>query len=96
MQNSTGGWSSYERRRGPMWLEWINPSEVFGDIMVDCDYPECTTSVGLFARFYATDSHFTGHHSALHLQEALPALSDQRYQVGPFVHFLLGTHSLVL
>lgn len=45
MQNPTGGWASYERRRGPMLLEKINPSEVFGDIMVDCDYPECTTSV---------------------------------------------------
>lgn len=44
MQNSTGGWASYERRRAPMALELINPSEVFGDIMVDVDYPECTTS----------------------------------------------------
>jgi lanosterol synthase len=45
MQNSTGGWASYELRRGPLALELINPSEVFGDIMIDVDYPECTTSV---------------------------------------------------
>ncbi|KAG8761220.1 Lanosterol synthase (Oxidosqualene--lanosterol cyclase) [Serendipita sp. 396] len=44
MQNSSGGWSSYEPRRGPLLLEYINPSEVFGDIMIDVDYPECTTS----------------------------------------------------
>src|ERR1700761_3267595 len=30
MQNSTGGYGSYELRRGPLWLEWINPAEVFG------------------------------------------------------------------
>jgi squalene cyclase len=32
-----------------MLLEMINPSEVFGDIMVDVDYPECTTSVSRYA-----------------------------------------------
>ena len=30
MQNSDGGFASYERIRGPGWLEWLNPAEVFG------------------------------------------------------------------
>jgi lanosterol synthase len=30
MQNSSGGFASYEPIRGPAMLEWINPAEVFG------------------------------------------------------------------
>lgn len=30
MQNSDGGFASYEKIRGPAFLEWINPAEVFG------------------------------------------------------------------
>jgi lanosterol synthase len=44
MQNSTGGIASYENRRGSERLEYLNAAEVFGRIMVDYDYPECTTS----------------------------------------------------
>ncbi|NOZ01902.1 MAG: terpene cyclase/mutase family protein [Deltaproteobacteria bacterium] len=43
-QNDDGGWSSYEKRRGGLWLEQLNPSLVFGDIMVDISYPECTSA----------------------------------------------------
>jgi len=43
-QNDDGGWSSYEKRRGGMWLEQLNPSSVFGDIMVDISYPECSSA----------------------------------------------------
>ncbi|KAF8998542.1 terpenoid cyclases/protein prenyltransferase alpha-alpha toroid [Cyathus striatus] len=31
--------------RAPQWLELLNPAEVFGNIMVEYTYPECTTSV---------------------------------------------------
>lgn len=30
MQNADGGFASYELIRGPGWLEWLNPAEVFG------------------------------------------------------------------
>jgi len=43
-QNPTGGWATYELRRGGAWLELLNPSEVFSDIMVDYDYVECSSS----------------------------------------------------
>jgi lanosterol synthase len=46
-QNETGGCSSYESRRGPKWLEHLNMAEIFNEIMVDYDYPECTTSSAL-------------------------------------------------
>ena len=40
----TYGCSSYELRRGSEWLECLNAAEVFGRIMVEYDYPECTTA----------------------------------------------------
>ena len=30
LQNPNGGFASYELIRGPRWLEWLNPAEVFG------------------------------------------------------------------
>ncbi|MBI4704453.1 MAG: terpene cyclase/mutase family protein [Deltaproteobacteria bacterium] len=43
-QNRSGGWATYERQRGGRWLERLNPSQVFGDIMVDYPYVECTSA----------------------------------------------------
>lgn len=45
MQNSNGGYASYELVRGSSFLEKLNPSEVFGKIMIEYPYVECTTSV---------------------------------------------------
>lgn len=57
-QNRDGGWATYELTRGSKWLEFLNPSEVFGDIMIDYSYVECTSSAlcGLaeFRRHYPT------------------------------------------
>jgi squalene/oxidosqualene cyclase-like protein len=44
MQNEDGGWATYERTRGPAWLERLNPSDCFADIMIDPSYVECTSS----------------------------------------------------
>jgi lanosterol synthase len=30
MQNDDGGFPSYEKARGPKWVEWLNCAEVFG------------------------------------------------------------------
>jgi squalene/oxidosqualene cyclase-like protein len=43
-QNEDGGWGSYEKARGPSWLQRLNPSEVFGDIMIDASFTECTAA----------------------------------------------------
>lgn len=46
MANPNGGFATYEILRGSdKVLELLNPSEVFGDIMVDYTYTECTSSV---------------------------------------------------
>lgn len=55
-QNVDGGWATYELTRGPSWLEYLNPSEVFGDIMIDYSYVECSASalkgLGEFRKAY--------------------------------------------
>lgn len=44
-QNPSGGCSSYEPPRAGTWMEMLNAAEVFGRIMVEYEYPECTTAV---------------------------------------------------
>ncbi|KAB5531448.1 terpenoid cyclases/protein prenyltransferase alpha-alpha toroid [Coniochaeta sp. 2T2.1] len=44
-QNPSGGCSSYEPQRAGEWMEVLNTAEVFGRIMVEYEYPECTTAV---------------------------------------------------
>lgn len=43
-QNADGGWASYELTRAPRWIELLNPSEVFGNIMADYSYTECSSA----------------------------------------------------
>lgn len=43
-QNPDGGWATYENNRGYGWYEMMNPSEVFGDIMIDYSYVECSSA----------------------------------------------------
>jgi squalene/oxidosqualene cyclase-like protein len=53
-QNDDGGFGSYEKRRGSQILEWVNPSEMYGNCMTERSYTECTAScVGALARFRA-------------------------------------------
>jgi squalene/oxidosqualene cyclase-like protein len=44
MQNPDGGWPTYETKRGPDWLEMLNPTQIFEDIMVDYSCIECTSA----------------------------------------------------
>ena len=39
-----GGWASYENTRAPQWMEYLNPSEIFGEIMIDYSYVECSSA----------------------------------------------------
>ena len=43
-QNADGGFGTYERRRAGRLLEFINPSEMFGQCMTELSYIECTAS----------------------------------------------------
>ena len=43
-QNRDGGFGSYEARRSAVGLEWLNPSEMFGESMTEHSFVECTAS----------------------------------------------------
>ncbi|XP_030547430.1 cycloartenol Synthase-like isoform X2 [Rhodamnia argentea] len=45
IQNQNGGFASFEPTRSYAWIEAINPSETFGDIVIDYQYVECTSAV---------------------------------------------------
>jgi squalene/oxidosqualene cyclase-like protein len=44
MQNHDGGWSTYERTRAPRWVERLNPTQLFLDVMVDRSFVECSSA----------------------------------------------------
>ncbi|KAI8565908.1 hypothetical protein RHMOL_Rhmol03G0297400 [Rhododendron molle] len=44
LQNSDGGFATYELTRSYRWLELLNPAETFGDIVIDYPYVECTSA----------------------------------------------------
>jgi lanosterol synthase len=63
MQNPSGGFSSYEPTRGSEYMEYLNAAEVFGRIMIEYDYPECTTAV------VTALSLFSAHHPTYRVDE---------------------------
>jgi squalene/oxidosqualene cyclase-like protein len=65
-QNADGGFGSYEPRRTPFSLEWLNPAEMFGDSMTEGSYVECTASC--IAALAAARAHVSG---LLPLEEAI-------------------------
>jgi lanosterol synthase len=70
-RNAGGGWGSYERSRGSLLLEHVNPSEMFGNCMVEHSYVECTASaLDALARFSRA---FPGHILAKKIRSAMAA-----------------------
>lgn len=64
-----GSFSTYEKIKAPLLLEALNPAEVFGNIMVEYPYVECTDSsvLGL--------TYFRKHHPEYRAQEIDLAIS---------------------
>ncbi|KAG7025949.1 Cycloartenol synthase [Cucurbita argyrosperma subsp. argyrosperma] len=44
LQNTDGGFATYELTRSYRWLELMNPAETFGDIVIDYPYVECSSA----------------------------------------------------
>ncbi|MER5346729.1 squalene/phytoene synthase family protein [Streptomyces mirabilis] len=53
-QNRDGGWPTYEQARGPAWLEKLNFSDVFDNLMIDYSSVEPTASCVTALRRYRT------------------------------------------
>jgi lanosterol synthase len=59
VQNTSGGYSSFEPIRGSKYIELINGTELFGDVMVEYDYIECTGSaIEALALFQLLDNQY--------------------------------------
>jgi cycloartenol synthase len=54
-QNGDGGWATYENTRSFAALELINPSETFGDIVIDYCYVECSAACVTALAAFAAD-----------------------------------------
>ena len=68
-QNVDGGWATYENNRGFGWYEQLNPSEVFGDIMIDYSYVECSmASMTGLAMFH---EQYDSNHRAQEIKDAI-------------------------
>nr|GLL20293.1 beta-amyrin synthase-like [Ipomoea trifida] len=52
LQNKCGGFGSYERTRSYQWIEVLNPSEIFADIIIDYSYVECTASALIGLKYF--------------------------------------------
>ena len=76
-QNADGGWATYELSRAPKWLEKLNPSEVFADIMIDYSWTECTAACVI---------------SLLEIQETYPDFksSEIRKAISAGLNFILN------
>jgi beta-amyrin synthase len=44
LQSENGGLSAWEPAKGGAWLEFLNPTEFFADIVVEHEYVECTAA----------------------------------------------------
>ncbi|XP_075685685.1 lanosterol synthase [Rhinoderma darwinii] len=72
MKNSDGGFATYETKRGGRLLELLNPSEVFGDIMIDYTYVECTSAaIQALKHYQAWDPDYRAHEIRETLQHGL-------------------------
>ncbi|XP_055494164.1 lanosterol synthase [Leucoraja erinacea] len=68
MRNPDGGFATYETKRGGRLLELLNPSQVFGDIMIDYTYVECTSAVMQALKHFQEKF---SHHRASEIQDTL-------------------------
>ncbi|KAL2458182.1 Cycloartenol synthase [Forsythia ovata] len=44
LQSASGGFPAWEPQRAHRWLEKLNPTEIFEDVLIERDYVECTSS----------------------------------------------------
>jgi len=79
MQNSDGGFASYELVRGPTWLELLNPAEVFGEFVPvhRCSFVSDMSRED-HDRIRVSGVHDFGDHLAFYLPKALPQLQSGR------------------
>ena len=100
-QNRDGGFGSYERSRAPVWLERLNPSEMFARCMTDQSYIECTGScLVALSRFRTALPAHTPNHIARAINRGVRFLLSRQRRDGAFpgawgVYLTYGTFHAV-
>eukprot|EP01138_Halocafeteria_seosinensis_P012422 gb/GECG01012693.1/.p1 GENE.gb/GECG01012693.1/~~gb/GECG01012693.1/.p1 ORF type:complete len:840 (+),score=88.00 gb/GECG01012693.1/:1-2520(+) len=84
-QNDDGGWATYEQNRGWDWFEWLNPAEVFGDIMIDYTYVELTSACVTALNMFRTRSpHYRRREVDEAIQQGIDFVKAQQREDGGF------------
>lgn len=58
IQNASGGYSSFEPIRAGPFVEWLNGTELFGNVMTEYDYTECTSSCVTALALFRTKANY--------------------------------------
>ena len=87
-QNEDGGFGTYERRRGPHFLESLNPSEMFGNCLTERSYIECTgSSVRALCEFRAAHPALGGAVVDLAIERGVRFLRGRQRADGSYAGF---------
>ncbi|CAG5120086.1 unnamed protein product, partial [Candidula unifasciata] len=79
MRCDDNGWATYENKRGGKLLEMLNASEVFGDIMIDYTYVECTSAcMQCLASFTKSYPEYRQQEIKVALREGLKYISNKQ------------------
>ncbi|KDO22939.1 hypothetical protein SPRG_11783 [Saprolegnia parasitica CBS 223.65] len=97
LQNDDGGFPTYEKSRGFEWYEYLNPAVIFGGIMIDYSYIECSsTSLCALAMFHAKYPSYRPEKIRRAIKRAETFIRHQQFADGSFfgkwgVCYLYGT-----
>ena len=81
-QNTDGGWATYELQRGSKYLEWLNPSEIFSNIMIDYSYVECTSACLQALNKFTHQSNYRRKHIDESIQRGLTFIRHEQRSDG--------------
>jgi lanosterol synthase len=99
-QNDDGGFGTYERRRTPLPLDVVNPSEMYGDCMSERSFVECSAScvnaLASFLRSSVLASPELRQRCQQSIARAVAAIRSRQLPDGSFagtwgINFIFGT-----
>ncbi|KAK9341076.1 hypothetical protein LIPSTDRAFT_3010 [Lipomyces starkeyi NRRL Y-11557] len=75
---SPGSFASYEKIRGTPLLELVNPAEVFGNIMVEYPYVECSDSVVIGLSYFRDHSSYRRNEVVRAIEDAISYIKSEQ------------------
>ena len=85
-QNKDGGWATYENTRSSPSIEFLNPSEVFGNIMIDYSWVECSSAcVTALISFQAQDDTYRSREIDIAVESGIRFLINEQKADGSWI-----------